>query len=106
MLTKFLWALCILLKSLVYRMYGKKILAITIHRLAIPLGEIRRVASHLTIMQCIYKCCRHLRWRDRRCVDKITTINTNTYGVTSSSFPPPFVVSTSMVPIYIPIYIN
>jgi hypothetical protein len=50
MLTKFLWALCILLKSLVCRMYSKKNLAVTIHRLAIPLGELHSIASHVAIM--------------------------------------------------------
>ena len=62
MLTKFMWALCILLESFVCRMYGKKILAFTLHRLAILLSELHRVAIHVAIIQCIYKYRRHLRW--------------------------------------------
>ena len=54
MLTKFLWALCILLESLICRLYGKKILAVTVHWLAILPGELHRVPSHVAIIiQCI-----------------------------------------------------
>ena len=50
MLTKFLSVSCILLKSPVGRMHGKKILAVTVHRLASLLHELHRVASHVAVM--------------------------------------------------------
>ena len=51
MLIKFLSVSCILLKSPVLgRMHGKKILAVTVHRLASLLHELHRVASHVAVM--------------------------------------------------------
>ena len=50
MLTKILLVSCILLKSPVVRMYGKKNLAVTVHRLASLLHELHRVASHVAVM--------------------------------------------------------
>ena len=50
MLIKFLWAVYILLKNLVCHMYGKKIIVVTLHRLAILLGGIHIVARHLAII--------------------------------------------------------